>query len=89
MTGEAPTGAPKRDWQSLDVSGHYFLRRRVFSFDGVVHGVYNTHDAESRADQAFAGGWLATSANSWKPPPVRASDEAGHGNGAASEEGFR
>ena len=59
------------------------------SFDKAMHDVYNTHDAESRANQAPIRGWLATSANSWQPPPVRASDEAGYCNGAASEEGSR
>lgn len=59
------------------------------SFDKATPDVYNTHDVESRANQAPIGGWLATSENSWQPPPIRASDEAGYCNGAASEEGSR
>ena len=58
-------------------------------FDKAIVDVYNTHDAESRADQAPTGGWLAAAANSWQSPPVRASDKAGHRNSAASQEGSR
>jgi hypothetical protein len=58
-------------------------------FDLAAGHVYNTHDAESRANQAPTGGWLATSANSRQSPPVRASDKARHRNSAASKEGSR
>ena len=63
--------------------------RMLSPFDMATAGVYNTHDAESRANQAPTGGWLATAANSRQSPPVRASDKAGHRNSAASKEGSR
>src|SRR5450756_2221274 len=46
--------------------------------------VYNTHDVEPRADQAFAGRWLAATAYPRQPPSVCASNQAGHHNSAAS-----
>jgi hypothetical protein len=42
--------------------------RMLSPFDMATAGVYNTHDAESRANQAPTGGWLATAANSRQSP---------------------
>lgn len=40
--------------------------------------VYNTHDAESRADQAVASRWLAPAAYPRQPPSICSSDKSGH-----------
>lgn len=45
-------------------SGYRMDKLNGSPFDEATADVYNTHDAESRASQAPAGGWLATSANS-------------------------